>query len=235
MIFRQIYETIIYFLGLTINTDAIWIVIPLAISTILMMVYFGIYRDEKSDWNSNLSNSFVLIFVSIALFRYIYSINNAGAFNFIEYWPKMSVILIVLAAGMFLIRFNFEHLLPIKFSRYINSPLTMNLLAYAIILVIYSTKPFSLIALAAILVITLILVAILIIIKIPSKKIAEYMAKEKEKERLANVKEAVFEVKELKGQLEERKKELKNIRSNEVEKESHKIKKLKKILKKEVK
>jgi 4-amino-4-deoxy-L-arabinose transferase-like glycosyltransferase len=231
MILNEIFLGIVSFWNITIRTDAFWIILPLAISALLMIIYFGIYEKEKTDWNTHLSNSFILIFVSIALFKYIYSINDAGSINFIEYWFKTSLVFIFLAIGLFLVRFNFEHLLPLKLARYINSPLTVNLCAYIMVLLVYSTEPITWIYLVSLLIIILFLVGILILIKIPSKKIAEYMEKEKEKERITDVKEAVFEVKELKEELKERKKELDYIKVQEIDKEKKKLKKIGKILK----
>ncbi len=199
---NEISGALANFLNITFRTDAIWIIIPLAISTFLMMIYFGIYREEKADWNTNFSNSLVLVFVSIALFRYIYGINNAGEFNFVNEWERTLLTIGLLSIGLFSVRFNFEHLLPINIARYTNSPITVNLLAYAVILLVYTTEKISLASVLTLLLIVLFLMGILILIKIPGAKLRNYMEKEKRKERLTNLKEEMFEIKELKKQLQ---------------------------------
>ncbi len=232
MIISEIYSAITHFIELTFKTDAIWIIAPLAISTLLMMIYFGIYREEKADWNTNFSNSLVLIFVSIALFRHIYGINNTGTFNFINEWSKTLITILLLAIGMFIVKFNFEHLLPIKIAQYVNSPITVNLAAYAVILLVYSTEKISWVSIISLLIMILVLMGALILIKYPMKKFREYMDKEKKKERITNIREEKFEIKELKQQLEEREKELKNLQFKKLDKEKREAIKLKKAIKK---
>ena len=74
------------------------------------------------------------------------------------------------------------------------------------------------------------LIGVLILVKMPMKRISNYMEKEKEKERITNLKEAIFEIKELKGELRERKRELKEIKQREIEKGKSKLSRLKRIL-----
>ncbi|MDP1729009.1 MAG: hypothetical protein Q8L27_02290 [archaeon] len=232
MILSQIYETILYFLKLTITTEALWLVIPLFISTVLIIIYFGLYREERPDWNTHFSNSFVLIFISIALLRFVYGINNWGAFNFVNYWGKTLSSIVPLAIGLILMKFNFEHLLPMKWATYINSPITVNLFAYAIILLVYSPEKITWVSIVSLLIMIIVLVTLLALIKTPTKKFAEYLKKTKEKERIKNAKEAIFQISELKGELKYRECELKKMQLKELDKEKKQAIKLKKILKK---
>lgn len=229
---EQLYGTIIYFLNITVATDALWEVIPLLLSTILMIAYFGLYREEKPDWNTNFSNSFVLIFVSIGLLRYVYGIDNGGAFNFINLWAKTIASLVPLSIGLILIKFNFEHLMPMKLAGYISSPITVNLFAYAIVLLVYSSRELNWISALSLLIIIILLVIILVLIKIPIEKFEDYFKKEKEKERIVNAKEEAFQIKELKRDLKYREKELKKIELKDLDKEKKETIKLKKIIKK---
>jgi len=229
---QQLYERIIDFVLITFTTEAFWTIMPLAIATLLIIIYFGIYRDEKPDWNTHFSNSFVLLFVSIALFRHIYGINNAGEFNFVNYWGKTIAAIFLLGIGMFMVRFNFEHLLPMKIAAYLNSPLTVNIFAYAVLLFVYSPLKFNWISIFALMIIMFVLFLLLVAVKIPLARMAKYMQKEKELERIKSTKEAVFEIKEMKERLKEREKELERIKLNELEKERKSTVRLEKIIKK---
>jgi len=230
-VISQIYQTIIYFLNLTFTTNAIWIIIPLVLTTFILMIYFGIYKEEKADWSTNFSNSLVLIFVSISLFQYIYTLDESCAFNFINELPKTLITLALLSVGLFLVKFNFEHLLPIKYARYISSPITINLVAYAIILLVYSPKPITWISIVSLIIIVLVLMGLLILIRIPMKKLRADIEKEKTRERLSNIKEEKYEIAELKKQLSEREKELNVIEFKHLEKERKEAIKLEKALK----
>jgi phosphatidylserine synthase len=211
----ELYSSIIYFLHLTFATEATWIILPLFISTVLMIAYYGIYREEKADWNTNFSNSFVLVFVSLALFQYIYSINNAGGLNFTSYWGKTIASLLLLSIGLILVRFNLEHLLPMNAARYISSPITVNLLAYAIILIVYSKDALNLLSFIALLIIVLVLMGLLLLVKFPAMKISKSMRKEKEEEIKRDAKELQFEIQEMKKELSYRKKELRVLLASE--------------------
>lgn len=229
---QEILTNLVQFKDLTFYSDALWIILPLFLSTLLMMLYFGIYREEKTEWDSHLSNSFVLIFVSIALLRYIYSIDAQGLVNYVEYVDKFIATVFLLGIGYTLMKFSFEHLLPKKISRYVNSPLTVNLFAYAIVLFVYSTIIFTWHSYLALLILIILLIGFLILVKIPARRISEYMKKEKEKERIENVRERAFRIRELKEDLESQEKELKNLKINEVEKKKKEAVKLNKILRK---
>ena len=231
-LFYQLYQEILYLLSITVSTDALWIVIPLAIATILMVIYFGIYREERAGWNTHLSNSFVLVFVSIALLRHIYLINSGTYYNFIDSWDKTLLTIILLSAGITLVRFNFGHVLPERFAKYLSSPLTINLIAYVIILLVYSEKELSFMLILGSIIIILVFMALLILIKKPMYKIAEYIKKQKRKERLKNVKEAKHQIDELKRDLKSREKELKKLQFKEAEQEKKEAISIKKAIKK---
>ncbi len=232
MILTQISSAMAAFIEITFQTDAVWTIIPLVISTFLLMIYSWTYKEEKANWDANFSNSLVLIFVSIALFKHIYEINNAGAFNFVNVWGKTLITILLLYFGLFIIKFNFEHLLPIKIARYISSPISVNLGAYLVILLVYSTQKIDVAHILALSIIILVLVTLLILIKLPADKIKKYMEQEKKKERLNSIKEEKFEIKELRKSLDEREKELKIIELKKLKKEEKEAIRLEKAIKK---
>tara|TARA_Y100000034_G_scaffold29707_1_gene36064 strand:- start:186 stop:878 length:693 start_codon:yes stop_codon:yes gene_type:complete len=226
----QINEVIIYFLTLTIRTDLLWIIIPLFIATILMVIYFEIYKSERPEWSAYLANSLVLLFISIALFRYIYHLDVGGAYNFVEYWQKTSATALILLIGGILLKFNFEHVLPERISRKLSSPVTINVFAYIVILFIYSTIKANLVFIISLIILYIILYLVFFYLRFPIKIFSGYMDREKRKERLNNVKEAVYQTDELKRELKSRNKELKNIKKKEIVEKQKEAQKLKKIV-----
>ena len=72
MVISEIYGDVLYFLKLTLVPEILWSVLPLAISTLVVLAYFQRYEVEREGWNGYLANALVLLFVSMSLFRYIY-------------------------------------------------------------------------------------------------------------------------------------------------------------------
>ena len=228
----SLIQTISYFWDLTFKLNVLWNIIPLAIATIVILMYFERYREEKAGWKTYLSNSLVLLFVSMALFRYIYTINGAGVFNYVDYLGKTIAAAILLLIGLILLRFNFEHILPERFAKYLGSILTINMIAYAIILFVYSTFPASWNDLFALLIITVTLLIILNLAKFPLDKIFDYIEREKRKEQIKNVKESKYQIGELKRDLKDREKQLTKVKVKEADQEKKQAIKIKKIIKK---
>lgn len=230
----QIISYLGYFLKLSISPGVLWNIIPLGIATLLILIYYQVNVKEHADWSSFFSNSLVLLFVSMNLFRYIYTIDGLGSYNFVDHFVKTSVTAILLLFGLLLARFNFQHALPEKISKYISSPLSVNSFAYIIILAVYSTKPVNWMFVVSLIFLGIVLVVILNLLKIPLRFFKNYIEKEKKKERAKNVKEAVFQIKELKRNLKGQEKELKTIRLREAEAEKKEGLTLKKIIRKVV-
>mgnify|MGYP001604973701 CR=1 FL=1 len=224
--------TIAYFLKLTIVPEVVWHILPLFIATAIILTYFEKYRDEREEWGSYLSNSLVLMFVAIGLFRHIYTVGIPGFDNLITYTDKSIAAVFLLFIGWILLKFNFEHLLPRRFARHLSSVLTLHLLAYATILYVYSDLGFSWIVVLALLVLIIAISAILNLIRLPLKKLFAYTAKVKARERVENVKEARYELDELKRELKTRKRELEKIEVGQLEKQKKEAVRLKKIIKK---
>lgn len=214
---KELWQTIGYFFNLTFVPDVLWAVLPLFIATILILIYFRIYDYESSGWNTHLSNSFILLFTSMNLLRVIYGINNMGFQNYLDYSDKFIATIFLMLIGSVIVRLNFTHLLPEKYARYLSSPLTVNLIAYGIILLVYSDKNLGILTFFSLLILLIFFGIFFELMILPIKKIKEYLEKEKKKERLKDAKEAVFQIEELKNQLKEREKELKKIKLKEAE------------------
>jgi hypothetical protein len=139
----EVFENMGYFLALSLKTELLWIIFPLALATIVMLVYFSKYKGERPGWNSYVSNSLVLLFVSVILLRQIYSIDRMGALNFIAYPWKTGFSAGVLLIGIIILFLNFERYLPERVAAHVSSPLTLNLVAYVIILFVFSGLPLN--------------------------------------------------------------------------------------------
>jgi len=197
----EIYQDVIYFLHLTVTTDLLWVVFPLAVATIIMIVYFERYKDERPGWNTYVANSLVLLFVSVILFRYIYSIDGKGLANFVNFPIKYLVSSGVLLIGVIILFLNFKHYLPEKIAGYLSSPLTLNLIAYVAVLYVYSeTSNWNIFF--SLMVLLVLLLVIFNLVKIPIRGLFLHLKEMKEKEK-------VEEIIEEKKPIEEKKKELK--------------------------
>jgi hypothetical protein len=225
-------QLISYYWDLTFKTEVLWNVIPLVVATIIILMYFERYDKERIGWGSFLSSSLVLLFISLSLFRYIFSINGAGAFNFIEYFGKTIVTAMLLLVGLILLKFNFGHILPKSIAKYLNSTITINLGIYAAILFVYSEFKTSWNDLFALLILAGALSIILNLAKLPLGKIFNFVEEEKKKEQLKDVKESKYQIGELKKDLKDRTKQLKKTKLKEAEEEEKQAKKLEKEIKK---
>jgi len=125
-----------------INTEMIWLVIPLTIVTLLMTFYFGRYSYEELGWNTAVGNSLVLMFVSIDLLRYLFNLSDPGSLNnyFMNY-TRTLVVLAVAAEGLLLMYTNYLHFIPKRVAFIISSPLPVNLTAYTVMAIVYTEVP----------------------------------------------------------------------------------------------
>ena len=229
----ELFTYLNYFINLAFTPEVLWNISPLLIATILIIVYFEIYQREDYVWSSYLSNSFILLFVSISLFRYIFSINNAGYFNLVEYPGKTIATVLLLFIGVGLTKLNFKHVLPERYAKYLSSPLTINLFALGVILFVYSEIKYNFLVSISLIILILILIIIFNLIKYPTRILKRIIEKEKKQERFKNMKEAVYEIDELKRELRIRDKELNRIRLKKANEKKEEGIKLKKIIKKE--
>ena len=228
----DVVSSMLYFLKLTLEPEVLWIVTPLAIAVVLMSSYAWVYREEGAEWSSHLASSLVLVFVSIALFRHIHSLGGYGVQNFTTHLEKTLVTLFLLAMGLILVRFNFEHVIPKKIADYLNSPLTVNLFAFVVILFVHSERSLNLENILSLLLIVGLLSIVLVSLKFPMRFLSSYLEREKKKERLCSIREAAYQIKELKRELRRRDKELKKIKLKQLEAGKTEAVQSKKILRK---
>lgn len=226
----EIYQNTVYFLKLSLEENILWIVFPLLIATIVMLIYFEKYKGERPGWNTYVANCLVLLFVSVILFRYIYNMDGAGTINFINYLSKFIVSLIILLMGIVILFLNFAHFLPEKIARHLSSPLTLNLIAYIVILYVYSEIQDGWTIFISLLIIFIVLLLILNLIRIPLRNLFWYIKKMKEKEKVEQIKQDKKPIQEKKKQIDkiakEVKEEKKEIKQEEKKVEKKELKKL---------
>ncbi len=227
----NLISDILHLIALVTRPEVVWSILPLIVATILIVSYFQKYRDERLGWNGYLTTSLVLLFVSVDLFRYIYGIEGNGAINFIDYQAKSIATIFLFLIGFLILRFNFEHILPERLAGYLSSPIVINVIAFGIILFVHSEKAFSWSIVIADIIIIIILSLFFNSLKIPTRKVFNYVEKEKKRDRIRDVKEEKFQIDELKRELKERERILKKVELKKAEDEKREGMNLKRIIK----
>ncbi|MFH1592764.1 MAG: hypothetical protein ABIB47_05350 [Candidatus Woesearchaeota archaeon] len=116
--------------------DMLWILTPLFLALLLIELYFARYKFEEAGWNVPYSNSLIMIFVSIDLFRIL---NSGGELSDIT--PRIALAVGVATLGVFLTASNFLHLWSREFAFGMSNHLPMNFIAYMSVVIIYSRIP----------------------------------------------------------------------------------------------
>ncbi|MFH1638399.1 MAG: hypothetical protein ABIB71_08290 [Candidatus Woesearchaeota archaeon] len=143
-----------------VNTEMFWILTPLVISMLLMSFYFGRYKKEELGWNTAFGNSIVLVFACIDLVRHTYNLGLLFQFN-----AQNALIAVLILEGLFLMLFNFFHLLPKSFAFGLSSGLTINVVVLFVIVLVYSKLPMDYITAIAAVLLAAVLVMIISIIQ----------------------------------------------------------------------
>jgi hypothetical protein len=224
-----VYDSLSYLIGLTFHPEVLWNIIPLAAALILIVLYFGVFRGEKPGWGSYVSNTLVLIFVSMNLLRYVYELGGGELGNLIDFPSKTGAALFLLLVSLLLLRFNFGRIFPKKVVAFITSTVTVNLIAYIMILFVYSEREITAHFVIALILLFTLLYILINLSRKPLSRLNYYFEKIKLKERLEDIKEAKFQTLELKEEVKEREKELKEIKKKEIDEKEKEVKKFKEI------
>lgn len=230
MVFKEIPGVLTYLLKISVFSEAFWVVLPLAIATIVMVIYFQKYKTELSGWNNYVASSLILLFVSLALFRQIYLSDIYGAVNFIEYSNKSIVVVMLLLIGLLIVRFNFFHALPKKIVEVISSGITLNILAYVATLYVYAELEDTFALWISLIILFAFWLAVFNLLKIPLRILFKKLEKMKEKERVEDIKQEQFEISELKGELKKKEKKLKKDELGDVDKQKKQAIKFKRLI-----
>ncbi len=138
-----------------IYPEMLWVIIPVAISMVLISYYFGKYKKEELGWNTAFGNSVVMLFACVDLFRYLYNENLLG-------WNNYTMLVsVVLLEGFTLTFLDFLHAMPKSFAFALSSGMTVNTILIFLIVIIYGKMPLDYITAIAVAVMALILVFLL--------------------------------------------------------------------------
>ena len=151
------------------NPEMIWITFPLIITLIMIELYFGKYRSERIGWNTALTNTLVLVFVSLSLFQFIFRQEGEMLFK-IFYVPSFYIALTILLLGVLLFIIDFFHLIPEGLAFIISAHLPINITAYTAIVLVYTSIPLDLATILAWLLLIIILGVFFFLIKLTLPK-----------------------------------------------------------------
>ena len=116
--------------------EMLWILTPLFLAMILIELYFARYFFEEEGWNMPYSNSLILIFVSIDLFRVL---NAGGELSGVN--PRNALAIAVATLGIILTASNFLHMWSREFAFGVSNHLPVNFIAYMSVIIIYAKIP----------------------------------------------------------------------------------------------
>ena len=154
------------------NPDMLWLLIPLIASLILLEFYFGRYKEEELGWNTAFGNSLALIFISVILAKHLYD------HQLIYNMEKTSVVAALLGLGIILALLDFYHALPKEFAFKLSAKLPIDFIAFAAIVLVFTSIPANWITAAAFLAILAGLVIIIGIIHKISPTVREWILPE---------------------------------------------------------
>lgn len=126
------------------HPDMLWTLAPMIIALVLMQLYFGRNKDEALGWNTAFGNSIALVFISASLLRELFILSGeADFFAFVDSAlafdePKIVVILLLFAYGIFLAMISFFHWIPEGVAFFIMNGISINSAAYVVIVLVNS-------------------------------------------------------------------------------------------------
>lgn len=112
-------------------TDLFWIITPLITATLLMIFYFGRYKNEQLGWNTAFGNNIVLLFVGLNLLQVLFQKDSLLS-------NKAFFIYLLILYNIIQLIINYFHLVPKGISFIINSTLPINFINYFAIILVYS-------------------------------------------------------------------------------------------------
>lgn len=139
-----------------LNTEMLWILLPLLATLFLIELYFGRYKKESLGWNSAVGNSLVLFFVAVNLFSYLYrndmllSVSFIPPALFMQALSKSIITFFILLESILLLVLNFFHLMPRNLAFGVSSALIINFIGVMAVVLVYSSLVIDIITLLAI-------------------------------------------------------------------------------------
>ncbi|MDI6737011.1 MAG: hypothetical protein QME12_00660 [Nanoarchaeota archaeon] len=138
-----------------IHPEMLWVIIPVAMSMLLISYYFGKYKKEELGWNTAFGNSVVMLFACFDLFRYLH---NQGLLGWNNYTMLVSVVLL---EGFTLTLLDFLHAMPKSFAFALSSGMTVNTILIFLAIIVYGKIPLDYITAIAVAFMAFIIVLLL--------------------------------------------------------------------------
>ncbi len=180
------------------NPDILWTILPLLGIAFSLELYFGRYKTEELGWNTAFGNTISLLWVTTALFRFMYETHGSVIFrewNFAGNTPTMLLIYALGLWSLLLAISNFFHILPKQISFFVSSTIPVNVSAVITTVLVIGQFQIDRVTLTAALILYITLAIIFATIQalvVPSAEAKKYIqeykkkAEEKKKERENN-------------------------------------------------
>ena len=127
-----------------------WLLMHLILTFVLFELYFERHGDESLGWGAALANSIVMVFISMELLRILYghegtpfSVGFSVVADLFTYGlnERMFIVVLVIllgAMGLFTAVVNYFHFLPRRVAFIISGHKVVNLMAYFLMVVVWS-------------------------------------------------------------------------------------------------
>ena len=180
------------------NPEILWTILPLLGIAFFIELYFGRYKTEELGWNTAFGNTISLLWITTALFRFMYETHGIAVFsewNFAGNTPTMIIIYALGLWALLLAISNFFHILPKQISFFVSSTIPVNVSAVVTTVLVIGEFQINRITLTAALVLYIALAIIFATIQaivVPSAEVKKYIqeykkeAEQKKKERENN-------------------------------------------------
>lgn len=180
------------------DPQILWTILPLLGIAFFIELYFGRYKTEELGWNTAFGNTISLLWVTTALFRFMYETHGSAIFrewNFAGNTPTMILIYALGLWSLLLATSNFFHILPKQISFFVSSTIPVNVSAVVTAVLVIGQFHIDRVTLTAAFILYIALAIIFATIQaivVPSAEAKKYIleykkkAEEKKKERENN-------------------------------------------------
>lgn len=180
------------------DPNILWTILPLLGIAFFLELYFGRYKTEELGWNTAFGNTISLLWVTTALFRFMYEVHGYTVFSEWNFAGNTPTMLLIYALGLWSLLLaisNFFHILPKQISFFVSSTIPVNVSAVVTTVLVIGEFHIDRVTLIAALILYVALAIIFATIQalvIPSPEAKKYIqeykknAEEKKKEREQN-------------------------------------------------
>jgi hypothetical protein len=163
------------------HSEILWTILPLVITTFMIDLYFGRHKTEELGWNTAFGNTISLLWVTTALFRFMYEEYGSWVFTTWDptgHTPTVILVMVIACWAFLLAIFNYYHILPKAVSFVMSSAVPVNISALLAVIIVIGKVGVSWNSIIAGFIIFIALAILLGVIKgivKPSKEAEEYI------------------------------------------------------------